>query len=285
MNFKKIIFFIFFITSFGNKGYTQTNSSVIDIYKRGAEIIDLLEEKGFELVRTEFDVLSLGDNSEQSRRFLHPNYDYVALIYHDSDIRDIDLKVYKSTSDGWEIETRAKQMEGVNNIKVVYLSVEQSTEYLFEVEVNSFTSGSGAGRYMLTLGHTGEKGSANSKSSNDNKSQNNGEETIYRADAYYNFRQNVNSNKYIKKNKVYSSCLVILNSTQGKVSLITEGESKVFYLDGKTDTKGGNIVLGMLDDAGKKWFLEANIDSGEIKIYFKNKDGKTIQGRSFTFSS
>lgn len=284
MNSKKIIFFTFFIICFWSEGYSQTNSSVIDIYKRGAEIIDLLEEKNFEFVRTEFDVLSLGDNSEQSRRTLHPNYDYVALIYHDSDIKEIDLKVYKSTSDGWEIETSAKQMKDIDNLKIVYLTTQQSTEYLFEVEVNDFTTGSGAGRYMLTLGHTGEKASAQSKKSN-GKPQKDEDETVYRADSYYNFRQNINSNRYLKKAKVYSSCLVILNNKQGKVSLVTEGESKIFYLNGKTDTKEGNIILEMLDTTGKKWFMEASIDTGEIKVYFKNKDGKFIQGRSFTFSS
>ena len=72
---KKIVFIVvLFILVF--EFSTLAQNSILPIYKMASDFVAVYEEKGFETVRLDFNILTTNDLIENTRRKLYKDYEY-----------------------------------------------------------------------------------------------------------------------------------------------------------------------------------------------------------------
>jgi hypothetical protein len=128
----------------------EYGTSMMPIVDGIYETIQSLEDKGYEIVRIEYDLIFQTRAKETIRGFAQ-NYKYGILAIGDYRVEIIGLNIYTKRSDGsWEF-LRTGQREG--NTSSVVLEQDEWTEYKIEVVGGQFVEGYEAGHYALFIFH------------------------------------------------------------------------------------------------------------------------------------
>jgi len=125
----------------------QDGTSMAPILKDASPYIVFLEEKGFEIVRMEFDIIN---GTETTFRTLHNGWEYGVIAFGDYRIADIDVKVYKKIGSQWVLisEDEKSDSEAVVTVKPSYTG-----EYKIEIIPYEFKDGYRAAHYGLIIFH------------------------------------------------------------------------------------------------------------------------------------
>lgn len=109
--------------------------------------IDSFEDKNFEIVRMEFDIII---DSKSTFRTLQEGWTYAIVAFGDFRISDIDLLVYREISGSWVLIDKDKKAES-NAVITIKPSI--TSMYKIDIEAYKFVSGYTAGHYGLLIIH------------------------------------------------------------------------------------------------------------------------------------
>ncbi len=121
---------------------------IYPVYRQAETYITFLQEKEYEIVRIEYDLLF---SSKSSVRTLTSAYNYGIIAFGDKNaIESVDLIVYRKSGDDWIEE--ARDIVSPEFASVV-LRPERNDEYRFEVKVRKFKTGFTGGYYGIIVFH------------------------------------------------------------------------------------------------------------------------------------
>jgi len=121
--------------------------SVKPIMAKSLPLVEEFENKGFEIVRIEFDLIF---DSKTTLRNLHKGYVYAIVAFGDYRVADIDIEVYKDVDGKWiliEKDTDEKS--------TAVITTEPSSKglYRIDVKVYKFEADYKAGHYGVMILH------------------------------------------------------------------------------------------------------------------------------------
>ncbi|MCB0530465.1 MAG: hypothetical protein KDC61_19340 [Saprospiraceae bacterium] len=119
------------------------------IYKKGAELVSAIDEKGMEIVRIEYDLIF---TSKETFRQLTSDWEYVIFAFADDGVKDVDLKIYEYDS-MLEKYTLVKKDNSTEGTAVLSIKPEKTGLYKIEVIAYEFHEGYNAARYGLFIVH------------------------------------------------------------------------------------------------------------------------------------
>ncbi len=131
-----------------NASYNNSNSSMRSIHSESLKYIQAFEEKGFEVLRVEQDIIL--NDTKQSLRSLHKGVEYVIVVFGDQRIRDIHLTLNK-------FNVVTKKFNRVNSDKkddpfaILSITPNKTTPYQFVINVNEFNDNYNAAHYGLIV--------------------------------------------------------------------------------------------------------------------------------------
>ena len=119
------------------------------IYKKGAELVDNLDNEGVEIVRIEYDLIF---SSKESYRELTSDWTYSIIGFADNGVKDLNMKLYEYDDllDKWKMvaEDNLSETYAVINYKPT-----TTAHYKIEVIAKEFYEGYNSARYGLILFH------------------------------------------------------------------------------------------------------------------------------------
>lgn len=147
---KKLLLLVSFLfMSFVGVSQTDIDRSMKPILLDAITIINAVEEKGFEIVKIEFDIIT--DVKKETYRILSDAWMYRVFVFGDYRIEDIDLEVYKQNPD--ETFTLIAKDSKVESFATVDFKPDQMSWYKIVVKSYRFKYGYDAGHYGLLILH------------------------------------------------------------------------------------------------------------------------------------
>lgn len=147
---KKLLFLISFLfMTFIGVSQTNIDKSMKPILVDATGIINAVEEKGFEIVKIEFDIIT--DVKKDTYRVLSNIWTYRIFVFGDYRIEDIDLEVYKQNSD--ESFTLVAKDNKAESFATIDLKPEELSWYKIVVKCYKFKPGYEVGHYGLLILH------------------------------------------------------------------------------------------------------------------------------------
>ena len=125
-----------------------SNSSIRSIHSESLKYIEAFEEKGFEILRVEQDIIL--NEAKRSLRSLHKGVEYVIVVFGDKRIKDMHLTLNKFNVNTKQFE-RVKSDRKTDPFALVSVTPTQTTPYQFVIEVNSFSNSYDAAHYGLIV--------------------------------------------------------------------------------------------------------------------------------------
>ncbi len=119
------------------------------LYKKGAQLVEKLDDDGSEIVRIEYDLIF---TSKETIRELSPDWEYSIIGFGDDGIKDLDVKLYEYDEllDKWKLVAEDKTSEAY-----AIISYKPTVRAVFKVKViiYEFNEGYSAARYGLIFVH------------------------------------------------------------------------------------------------------------------------------------
>ena len=107
MKFLQKSFILVFFIAIPFLNYAQREGiSWKDLYKKVGDVLNLVDEKGLEVVRMEFDLI-LKDHPKPTYRVLYPDYEYTVVVLGDYRVEEMDVNAYENTGENWKFVTSA----------------------------------------------------------------------------------------------------------------------------------------------------------------------------------
>jgi len=125
----------------------EKGTSMAPILAEALPIVQGIEEKGFEIVRMEFDLVS---GTSTTFRSLYSQWSYGIVAFGDYRLEDIDIAVYKDVDGQWFMVER--DAEAKSRAKVL-IRPSVSGSYRIDVKAYKFKTGYQVGRYGLIIFH------------------------------------------------------------------------------------------------------------------------------------
>lgn len=97
--------------------------------------IQTSEDKGFEIVRMEFDIIS---DTKSTFRTLQEGWNYVILAFGDYRIEDIDIEIYKDVDGTWTLIK--KDAAAIANASVI---ITPSSTGMYRIDIKAYKFGPG----------------------------------------------------------------------------------------------------------------------------------------------
>ncbi len=150
----KIFTFLLFLFIAGilwgqDYSYLDNNrgTSMEPILASADPLIKEIEDKDFEIVRMEFDIVK---TKKTTYRNLYKGWTYGIAAFGDYRIKDIDLTVYKEKKGRWvKIEEDAED----DDVATVSIKPRTDGKYKIVISVYEFNRGYGVGHYGLLIFH------------------------------------------------------------------------------------------------------------------------------------
>lgn len=144
---KFLLLIIFTIISIFS--YSQDERSMKPIMNYMDEVVSAVEEKGSEVVRIEYDIVST--DVKISYRILSSGWNYSIGLLGDERAIDMDIEVYKQNADG--TYTFITSDKSVSDYAIVYVTPTENAWYKFVVKCYKFKEGYNACHYGLIVVH------------------------------------------------------------------------------------------------------------------------------------
>jgi hypothetical protein len=126
----------------------QEGSSMASIYLKAAKYVKAFEDKGLEVVRLEFDIISKTELEKFTVRGLNSSYTYYIIASGDDRIKDLDVELGK-LADQKVIKSEVSD----KNIEVLIYKPTESDEFFINVKAVTFENGQRAGHFVLIVAH------------------------------------------------------------------------------------------------------------------------------------
>lgn len=270
--FKKIIIPLLLLTIFfSNTAYCQ--SSIKVTYEMGQEVVKMLEEKGFEVVHVEYDVLSTAKTTKSLQRNLSSGYEYFIIGFGNDNIPDLDIKLYKDIPDEWEFTA---EDDSDNNAASVKVTPAESKLYLIKVLANEFAENQTAGYYGLVIAHHSPDVDEDVEVVNsDNNSNNNNSELANLSISTNQTQYGVYENEDVNINKtVETATLFKFNANLSQFQHTNETISSTYFINSKEyDDEDGIWTLEVVSDVGNKYTYLINLTTKTITAVIFEDDG------------
>jgi len=130
--------------------FSQDDRSIVPILAQVAEVTVKMEEKGFEIVKIECDIVGL-QNPKTSYRVLSPLWVYTVGVLGDYRSIDMDIEVYKQHEDGTYQLVASDSKE--SNFATVSVQPTEECWYKFVIKCHSMKANYIACHYGLIVLH------------------------------------------------------------------------------------------------------------------------------------
>lgn len=142
---KKIFFFLVLILV--NSYSFAQDRSVSDIFKKLAQIIEIVESSNNEVVRVEADLVQ---TDKTTYRTLQQGWTYGVLAVGSDRIQDLDIEVYKLIGNDWVIISKDTD---VSSAAAVTIKPTYTGQYRIVIKAVKFYRGYDIGHYGLVIYH------------------------------------------------------------------------------------------------------------------------------------
>ena len=123
------------------------DKSVSDIFKKLAQMIEIVESDNKEVVRVEADIIQ---TDKTTYRVLQQGWTYGVLAVGSDRIQDLDIEVYKLISNDWVIISKDTD---VSSAAAVTIKPTYTGQYKIVIKAVKFYSGYDVGHYGLIIYH------------------------------------------------------------------------------------------------------------------------------------
>lgn len=147
MNMKNILVLILIFYSLIS--YSQSETSMKPIMDNINELVSKFENDGYEIIKIEFDIVSL--DSKYSHRELYPNIDYTVAILGDFRSEDMDIVVYKQKVNGQYILVTSDTK--ISPYDVVSFTPDEKAWYRFDISCYRMKPNYSSCHYGLIILH------------------------------------------------------------------------------------------------------------------------------------
>jgi hypothetical protein len=242
-----IITGILLYLAFNSKSLAQ--SSIIPIYNEATEVIKVFEEQGYQIVHLDFNILTLVDPTEETRRSFSDLYDYVILAYGDeSKLKKIKLELYISENTGWKnVSTGKPLMDNTNPTAFLTLTPTEIKDYLIKIVAEEFASGSKSGRIFFAVGNKLRKSSVESSARESvrwNRNTNNLKYSDYQS---FSSTFEISVAEHLVKHTIYDTPIIYYIKEKGS----TEAQEKLGIYTYTCETIGGTPYILTIDTVQK----------------------------------
>jgi len=145
----KKLFFSVLLLLIARFAFSQTDDgrSMSPILKAAIPNIELVESKGLEIVRMEYDILK---DQKETYRYLYEGWTYGVWAFGDYRVEDIDVEVYKQVGNEWSLIANDKDASSnaVVTVKPLYTGM-----YKIVVKGYKFAPGANGCHYGLLIFH------------------------------------------------------------------------------------------------------------------------------------
>lgn len=259
-----IITGIILLLAFNPDGLAQ--NSINSIYNTANEVIKIFEEKGYEIVHLDFNILTSDDPTEETRRNFSSSMDYFIVAYGDElKLKKIQLELYVYENNKWEIVSSGVQLtENSANTSYLTLSPKETKNYLIKVFAGEFQPNSKQGRFFFAVGNKPQKASIESSAREYvtfNSKRNNLKYSNYE---YFTSSFEINVGQHLVKHNINSTTIVYYINKKGS----TEAQEKSGIYAYTCETVGGTPYILTIDTMQKTItiieFTEKTIMNGYV---------------------
>ena len=245
--------------------FSQTHS-IIPFYKKGIEIVEDVEDNGFEVVRTEYGILSKNDPQESIRRSLVSDYIYMILVYADHGIADLEIileendeVVDKSSNYDYLIAlyTGETEKEILDKYAMLLIEPKETGNHIIHINSKEFEANNHAGRYCLIVGHTLPDATSDEISFSSNSMQD----------------YKTKKNKYDWGQVKYIKSIIEIDTNSKQLSIENASHSKVYdVISSREGLNEDHIIMSARDAYGNAHTIELN--GSTLDVYHREKRNK-----------
>lgn len=119
------------------------------LYKYGAMLVEEFDEKDYEIVRIEYDIIR---TSRESFRTLSSDWEYTIIAFADQGVKDLDIKLYEYDTllDKWKLVAEDNSEE---SFALVSYKPMKEVSCKVEIVIYEFNEGYDVARYGLMYVH------------------------------------------------------------------------------------------------------------------------------------
>lgn len=237
-------------------------NSIKPILTKASDAIKIFEDQGYETVHLDFNILTLADPSDETRRSFNRDFSYVIFAYGDQDrLNKIEIELYVAQDKEWKFVDRGAPISE-NAIYTSYLTLqpEDTKNYLVKVVAKEFNPNSKQSRFFFAVGNKSRKSAIESSS----------RETV---------TWNIKSNKFKYDNYQSIESTFELNVTDHQVVHTIYGAKVIYYIKEKVTTEeqeNAGVYIYTCETTAKTPYL-LKIDTKNKQLMLIKYSGKKVE--------
>jgi hypothetical protein len=125
----------------------KEGTSMVPILTDALKYLTEIEEKSFEIVRMEFDIIT---DTKTTYRTLQAGWNYGIMAFGDYRVSDLDIAVYRDVDGTWVL---VKNDDGAERYATALITPKYAGMYKIDIKVYKFAEGFTAAHYGLMVIH------------------------------------------------------------------------------------------------------------------------------------
>jgi hypothetical protein len=267
MNKIGILFWIFLGLYLLRNEDVYSQNTVLDIFKLARNYADTLDKLNIEIENIDFNVLTLLEKSEETRRSFSPDYSYIIVGYGNENIDKLKLELFEPKEGEWSYLKQGNSLSKTSYISSLEFTPEKEMTCMIRVTAEEFAKEASGGRYFIAIGKELSAITVNSYSR-------------------VSVKMNINTGKISTTGKAeYTDCIFKIYGDKIE-QYINKNLSQTFNIIELTSSeetiKNGNIIYSVQDTYGYNYAFYINTLDKLISIYQSSQRDNILTGWVYT---